>query len=99
MPDRRYPVRKVKHRCPQCQKETVIIDPPDPVGLDVFFAECSDCIRKRLIPEDGGDFLSGCVHCESPGTFKPSHMGIVSCRSGSLASGGTMAHCTCDSCF
>jgi hypothetical protein len=31
--------------------------------------------------------------------FAPSHTGYAFCRSGSIASGGTHAHCTCDSCF
>ena len=34
-----------------------------------------------------------------PGDFKPSHDGMPHCKSGSLASGGTKAHCTCDTCF
>ncbi len=31
--------------------------------------------------------------------FGPSHEGSRSCKSGSLASGGRYAHCTCDTCF
>lgn len=42
------------------------------------------------------------VAVECPGCgpgFRPSHDGSPRCESGSLASGGTHAHCTCDACF
>ena len=29
----------------------------------------------------------------------PRHLGSSYCESGSIASGGTNAHCTCDTCF
>ena len=29
----------------------------------------------------------------------PSHDGSKNCKSGSIASGGTKAHCSCDTCF
>jgi hypothetical protein len=31
--------------------------------------------------------------------FGPSHNGSSRCQSGSIASGGTHAHCACDTCF
>ncbi len=31
--------------------------------------------------------------------FGPSHDGSRGCESGSIASGGNNAHCTCDTCF
>ena len=31
--------------------------------------------------------------------FGPSHNGSLRCESGSIASGGTRAHCTCSTCF
>lgn len=31
--------------------------------------------------------------------FGPSHEGSRNCKSGSIASGGTIAHCMCDVCF
>lgn len=31
--------------------------------------------------------------------FGPRHEGSPNCKSGSLASGGTSSHCTCDTCF
>ena len=37
---------------------------------------------------------SGCT-----GGFGPSHEGSTRCESGSIASGGHIAHCTCDTCF
>lgn len=42
---------------------------------------------------------AGCSVCEESGSFKPSHEGSISCQSGSLASGGSKSHCTCDTCF
>lgn len=42
-----------------------------------------------------------CAQCarapHDPGT--PNHDGSDRCRSGSIASGGTNAHCTCDTCY
>lgn len=43
-----------------------------------------------------------CETCESikaEGGFGPSHDGSTRCESGSIASGGTRAHCSCDTCF
>lgn len=40
-----------------------------------------------------------CARIAESGWGGPSHDGISSCRSGSLASGGPNAHCTCDACF
>ena len=39
----------------------------------------------------------GCELCET--TPQVRHFGSPHCESGSLASGGTRAHCTCDICF
>lgn len=33
------------------------------------------------------------------GQMAPSHRGSTGCESGSLASGGDQAHCTCDGCW
>ena len=43
--------------------------------------------------------VDGCLICHEKTSFKPSHQGSPSCKSGSLASGGTQRHCTCDTCF
>lgn len=39
-----------------------------------------------------------CPRCTDPAD-PTSHRGSPNCRSGSLASGGYRAHCTCDTCF
>lgn len=45
-------------------------------------------------------FWPACEFCrEYEGKMAPSHCGSKSCESGSLASGGTVKHCTCDTCF
>lgn len=53
----------------------------------------------------------GCIKAEAHGGYDPenckecswgklvSHNGSPRCRSGSIASGGTRAHCTCDTCY
>jgi len=48
--------------------------------------------RERASKEWGG-----CLACLTPDG--PGHIGSMSCRSGSLASGGNRSHCTCDTCF
>jgi hypothetical protein len=40
-----------------------------------------------------------CADNKANGGFGPSHDGSPYCKSGSIASGGTRAHCTCDTCF
>lgn len=49
-------------------------------------------------PVDGPGRTPGCELCADP-TYLPSHRGSVGCESGSIASGGTRSHCTCDRCF
>lgn len=39
-----------------------------------------------------------CSKCADPDHF-PRHFGSKLCESGSIASGGKNAHCTCDTCF
>lgn len=39
-----------------------------------------------------------CKGCQRTG-MNPSHNGSRNCESGSIASGGTQSHCTCDICF
>lgn len=39
-----------------------------------------------------------CAECQDR-TNPVSHKGSRVCRCGSIASGGTTAHCTCDACF
>ncbi len=51
---------------------------------------------KPAVPED-------CPTCklirERDNGFGPTHRGSKNCESGSLASGGEHAHCSCDTCF
>lgn len=42
--------------------------------------------------------MHDCQTCTIEG-FRPSHWGSIRCESGSLASGGKNAHCTCNTCF
>ena len=44
------------------------------------------------------DTKSECSTCKRNGPG-PSHEGSPHCRSGSIASGGTKAHCSCDTCY
>lgn len=45
------------------------------------------------------DRVEGCPDC-APGSGNPAwHNGSRVCKSGSIASGGTRAHCTCDYCY
>jgi hypothetical protein len=39
-----------------------------------------------------------CQRCKLNGPG-PTHNGSAGCRSGSIASGGTRAHCSCDTCY
>jgi hypothetical protein len=41
-----------------------------------------------------------CPECiANKGKMHPSHHGSSMCESGSIASGGTRAHCSCNACF
>lgn len=40
--------------------------------------------------------IDGCTYPKGPG---PSHEGSRMCKSGSIASGGTRSHCSCDYCY
>ena len=51
---------------------------------------------KSKLPYGGFD-PKNCEECRR-GT-PVSHNGSARCRSGSIASGGTRAHCTCDTCY
>jgi hypothetical protein len=52
---------------------------------------------KSVLTEKGRRALA-CRGCRVLG-MNPSHDGSRRCKSGSLASGGSRAHCTCDTCF
>lgn len=51
----------------------------------------------RMIPEQSLDAVQGCSLCA--GGHRASHNGSEKCRSGSIASGGAVAHCECEFCF
>jgi hypothetical protein len=53
--------------------------------------------RWREAREADSRKYGGCEQCLV--LSGPSHRGSSSCRSGSIASGGHKAHCTCDGCF
>ena len=44
------------------------------------------------------DLFPDCPGCHEEG-MHPSHLGSMGCESGSIASGGYKAHCTCRACF
>jgi hypothetical protein len=50
------------------------------------------------LPEDRGT-CPGCDAVKRAGGFGPSHNGSARCRSGSIASGGSRAHCSCSVCW
>lgn len=45
------------------------------------------------------DIHPDCPTCNDGESFKPTHSGSSRCKSGSIASGGNKAHCSCDTCF
>jgi hypothetical protein len=53
-------------------------------------------VISEMIPPAAPDAVPGCSECA--GGNPASHYGSKDCTSGSLASGGSVAHCTCDAC-
>ena len=90
------------------------IEPLDPQKVGEYVASPLTELEQKM-RQDGLDadnwraerlakvLASGCPQCiEIETTYKgfgPSHNGSRGCESGSIASGGTHAHCTCDACF
>lgn len=75
------------------------------VHIREHYEDCERCNWSQMTSPDA---VAGtpvpakpCKECEryKEMGFGPSHNGSVLCRSGSLKSGGTTAHCTCNSCF
>jgi DNA-damage-inducible protein D len=54
-------------------------------------------VLDETMPRISDDAVEGCPECA--GGSPVSHNGSRYCRSNSIASGGTRAHCTCDYCF
>ena len=78
-----------------CQTMAGVIDNVEHFG---------DCLTKSLtknLKEAVQQFEAPtpCIACGTTETFKPSHDGSRNCESGSIASGGNRAHCSCDACF
>ena len=79
-------------------------DTPEVARLraDVLFALRQMWRADTVMDEDIADGIERlCRTClENLGySIAPTHDGSPSCESGSIASGGTKAHCTCDRCF
>lgn len=71
-------------------------------GIPEFFAGLTEHIVEQVNPQavmvapDPRERVEGCSQCESGPVW---HNGSKLCKSGSIASGGSRAHCTCDYCF
>lgn len=64
-------------------------------------SDAAKIVAEIQEPDENG-FVPGCRFCDTLKNgdgWGPSHFGSSGCRSGSLASGGRNAHCTCDGCF
>lgn len=55
-------------------------------------------VRFKLRMAEEKRTCKACAEYSASG-FGPRHEGSTGCKSGSLASGGNVAHCTCDTCF
>jgi DNA-damage-inducible protein D len=75
-------------------------------GTRNAFAQIDDLAGQRLIEQTAladaptgpvADLFPDCLECGSGNSA--SHSGSVECTSGSLASGGDVAHCRCDYCY
>ncbi|MCK5609410.1 hypothetical protein KAR91_46485 [Candidatus Pacearchaeota archaeon] len=62
--------------------------------------ECIEtgCSFPDCLDKESREIYDNCPGCQREGMY-PSHNGSVMCESGSIASGGTKSHCTCDMCF
>lgn len=54
--------------------------------------------EREAPPYHAAEECLACAHYRLTG-FGPTHDGSPHCESGSIASGGKRAHCSCDSCF
>jgi hypothetical protein len=70
-------------------------------GIPEFFGMLAEHVKEQVNPQVGRveQFcgIDGCTVTRVPGL--PRHEGSRMCKSGSIASGGTRAHCSCDSCY
>lgn len=70
----------------------------------IFAAICAPLTPEEISTESLVQAIAEeCKTCveitEKYGGFGPSHDGSKFCESGSIASGGSKAHCSCDWCF
>lgn len=71
-------------------------------GIPEFFAGLAEHVKEQVNPQavmvapDPRERVEGCSQCESGPVW---HNGSKVCKSGSIASGGSRAHCTCDYCY
>ncbi len=82
--------------CPDCDGTGQrIVNSGGPAGARRFTVRCDYCNGSGEPPD--------CKTCrdihDSRDRFGPSHRGARNCESGSIASGGDRAHCTCDWCW
>jgi DNA-damage-inducible protein D len=84
-------IKEIRKGLKRAGKEFLPLDDLDAARKteQLFFAE--------NIPKSSPDAVPGCPECT--GGNAASHYGSVDCRSGSIASGGSVAHCRCDFCY
>jgi hypothetical protein len=75
---------------------------PSDTGIPGFFKGLAEHVKEQVNPQavmvapDPRERVEGCSQCESGPVW---HNGSKGCKSGSIASGGSRAHCTCDYCY
>jgi hypothetical protein len=52
---------------------------------------------SQTMPDPSPNAVPGCAECA--GGNPASHSGSIQCKSGSIASGGSVAHCNCGFCY
>lgn len=109
-PEEAAPTFRVEVLDPTARRESWVGNGLTFKTLDEAWAHAEQLIAHWIGPHDArimrGDdpvpwavySCSGCAPFIAGG-LAPSHRGSRNCESGSLASGGTIAHCTCDVCF
>jgi len=59
--------------------------------------EAKKLYLSQSMPDPTPNAVPGCSECA--GGNRAPHFGAANCQSGSIASGGTVAHCTCNFCY
>lgn len=81
----------------------VLSTEPKRTTIPAFFGSLAEAIIDQirgvnepvLVPKEGCQE----PECSYSSNYGPTHEGSRMCKSGSIASGGTRAHCSCDFCF